>query len=143
MWFNPIITQLLRSPLHGMLSKNTMLIAYTGRKTGKSFITPVNYLRMDEDGAEVLYTTSYRERVWWRSVRGGAPVTLTLRGKDVPAQASVVEDEHEVTELLVRYVRQAPALARYFKINLDASGAPDLTDAAEAAVRLVIIKSFL
>ena len=142
MWFNPIITQLLRSPFNGMLSKNTMLIAYTGRKTGKSFITPVNYLRMDEDGAEVLYTTSYRERVWWRSLRGGAPVTLTLRGKDVPAQACVVEDEHEVTEILVRYVHQAPGMARYFQIRLDASGAPDMTDAAEVATRLVIIKSF-
>ena len=143
MWFNPIMIWLLRSPLHGMLSKNTMLIAYTGRKTGKSFVTPVNYLRMDEDGAGVLYTTSYRERIWWRNLRGGAAVTLTLRRKNVPAQAIAIEDELEVTKVLVRYLQQAPGLARYYQLRLDASGAPDVADAAEAAKRMVIIKSSL
>ncbi len=42
MWYNPIMMWLLRSPLHGMLSSSTMIITYTGRKSGKMFSTPDN-----------------------------------------------------------------------------------------------------
>jgi deazaflavin-dependent oxidoreductase (nitroreductase family) len=140
MWFNPVMIWLLHSPLHGMLSKNTMLIAYTGRKTGKSYVTPVNYLRIDESGTQVLYTTSYRERVWWRNLRGGAAVTLTLRRKAVPAQAAVIEDENEVAKSLARYLHSAPGLARYFQIGMDASGNPEMEDVAAAAKRMVMIR---
>ena len=46
MWFNPMITWLLRSPLHGLVSKSIMLITYKGRKSSKEYTTPVNYLRI-------------------------------------------------------------------------------------------------
>ena len=32
--FNPLISSLLRSPLHRLLSKQIMLITYMGRKSG-------------------------------------------------------------------------------------------------------------
>jgi deazaflavin-dependent oxidoreductase (nitroreductase family) len=140
MWFNPVMVWLLRSPFHGMLSKNTMLIAYSGRKTGKSYVTPVNYLCIDEDGTQVFYTTSYRERVWWRNLRGGAVVTLTLRGKEVPAQAAVIEGENEVAKSLTSYLHTAPGLARYIQVGMDASGTPNMEDVAAAAKRMVMIR---
>ena len=56
MWYNSIMMWLLRSPLHGMLSGSTMIITYTGRKSGMTFSTPVNYVR---DG-NVLWTVSFR-----------------------------------------------------------------------------------
>lgn len=31
MWYNPIMTWVLRSPLHSLLSSNTTLITYQGR----------------------------------------------------------------------------------------------------------------
>lgn len=40
---NPIVKGLLRSPLHGLMSKNTMLIEFKGRKSGRMFTTPVSY----------------------------------------------------------------------------------------------------
>jgi hypothetical protein len=74
MWFNPIMSWMLRSPLHSIVSKNMMLMTYTGRKSGKSYTTPMNYLEMNGG----LYTNSYRDRAWWRNLRGGAEVTLRL-----------------------------------------------------------------
>ena len=89
MWFNPIMSWMIRSPLHFMVSKNMMLMTYTGRKSGKAYTTPLNYLAMDD----AFYTTSYRDRVWWPNLRGGADVTLHLRGEEVPAKAETIEDQ--------------------------------------------------
>jgi hypothetical protein len=32
MWYNAVIRWILRSPLHGLMSKNTLLVNYRGRK---------------------------------------------------------------------------------------------------------------
>jgi len=40
---NPLIITILHSPLHSMMSKATMLITFTGRKSGKQYTTPVSY----------------------------------------------------------------------------------------------------
>jgi len=58
MWFNPIMIWLLKSPLHGFISKGVMLVTVTGRKSGKFFLTPTNYVR---DG-NTLWVISWRER---------------------------------------------------------------------------------
>jgi hypothetical protein len=60
MWFNPIMIWLLKSPLHGMISKGVMLVTVTGRRTGKSISTPTNYL-LDGNTIRVI---SWRERKW-------------------------------------------------------------------------------
>jgi deazaflavin-dependent oxidoreductase (nitroreductase family) len=143
MWFNPIMTWLLRSPLHGLISSNTMLMTYTGRKSGKTYITPMNYLRMRDPGGEYLLTTSTRERTWWRNLRGGAPVTLRLRGKDFPARAEAIEDEPAVAAELGAFFKQAPKMARYFDVRLDADGTPVQDDLVKAAQARVVVRSVL
>ena len=40
--YNPFVGALLRSPLHGFMSNSTMLLTYTGRKSGKTYTTPVS-----------------------------------------------------------------------------------------------------
>lgn len=40
---NDFMAWVLRSPFHGMLSNGMMLITITGRKTGKTYTTPVGY----------------------------------------------------------------------------------------------------
>lgn len=76
MWYNSIMAAVLRSPLHGMLSKNMMLITVTGKKTGRQYTTPVSYSQQ----GEVLWVISNRERTWWRNLSGGAPVRLVFKG---------------------------------------------------------------
>lgn len=139
MWFNPIISWILRSPLHFMVSKNMMLMTYTGRKSGKSYTTPMNYVAMN--GA--LYTNSYRDRVWWRNLRSGAEVTIRLRGEDVPAYAEAIEDQSDVADSLGQYLKAAPQLAKYMKVRMDADGNPDNEDVTRLAQELVLVRTEL
>ena len=46
---------LLRSPLHGVMSKRVLLVTFTGRKSGKAYTTPVSYMR---EGDIVFFTDS-------------------------------------------------------------------------------------
>ena len=135
MWYNPIMMWLLRSPLHSLLSGSTMIITYTGRKSGKTFSTPVNYVR---DG-DALWAVSYRHRTWWRSLND-SPVTLRVQGKDVTGVAKAITDEREVADSLMAYLRKAPQIAQYLGVGLDASGQPKAEDVAEAAKTRVMVR---
>jgi deazaflavin-dependent oxidoreductase (nitroreductase family) len=143
MWFNPITSWIIRSPLHNLVSKKMMLVSYTGRKSGQRFSTPVNYIEVMESGQLVLYTTSYRERVWWRNLRGGAVVSVRLRGKDMPARAEVFEQQKQVAGELEVYLRQAPKLGRYIGVSIDAGGTPNADELTRAARKMVVIKTTL
>ena len=136
MWYNPLLTTILRSPLHMMLSGNTLALTYAGRKSGKAYTTPVNYVR---DG-DCLLTTSYRTRTWWRNLRGEAPVSLRLQGHEVKATGRVIEDEPAVVEALFAYLSLKPSLAKYFKVGLDANGQPNRNDVTRAAQPFVMIQ---
>jgi deazaflavin-dependent oxidoreductase (nitroreductase family) len=137
MWYNPIMRSLIRSPLHFTVSKNMMLMTYTGRKSGKSYTTPMNYLQIED----AVYTISSREHVWWRNLLGGTEVTLRLRGKAVPARAKTIEDPAAVAESLTRYLRAAPQLARYMKVKIRPDGAPGPDDIANLAQEMVVVRA--
>jgi len=139
MWFNPIMRWLINSPLHFFVSKNMMLMTYQGRKSGKSYTTPMNYLEIE--GA--LYTISYRKRVWWRNLRGGAAVTLRLRGVDVPARAEVIEDPPQVSSSLQQYLKAAPEYARYLNVQIDSAGNPKPEDLDRLMNERVVVLSLL
>jgi deazaflavin-dependent oxidoreductase (nitroreductase family) len=132
---NPFIAALLRSPLHAMADASMMLISVTGRRSGRLYTTPVNYLR---DG-ETLVVVSQRERTWWRNVRGGDEVGLRLQGRTRRGLATVAEDDTSVAQALGRIVARQPAYARFLGVTVgpDGTGAPD--DLARAARSRVVI----
>jgi deazaflavin-dependent oxidoreductase (nitroreductase family) len=134
---NLIFAGILRSPLHGMISKNFMLVSVTGRKSGKIYTTPVNYHRQDE----ALRVVSQSERTWWRNLRGeGARVMLRLQGKDVVAWGRVLETEPDITEALGAYLSREPQNARYLGIKLGPNGQPEPEDIRQAAEGKVIVE---
>jgi deazaflavin-dependent oxidoreductase (nitroreductase family) len=143
MWYNAIMAWVLRSPLHGLLSQSTMVMTYTGRKSGKVYSTPMNYVRVREAGGDVFLTTSYRQRAWWRNLRGGAPVVLRVQGKDLKARAEVIEAETGVAEGLKRFLLSVPAWAQYYNVKLDPDGKPTASDVAEATKTRVIVRTRL
>ena len=138
-WFNPIMAWLIRSPFHSFVSKSMMVMTFKGAKSGKTFSTPMNYI---EDG-EGLWTVSWRERKWWRNLRGGAPVTLRLRGKDVPAQAQTIEGETEVAEGLEIIFQKAPSLAKSLQVRPGGSGGYNPEDLALLAQKTVLVQTRL
>jgi deazaflavin-dependent oxidoreductase (nitroreductase family) len=73
---NPVVRALLRSPLQRLVP-GVMLISVTGRRSGRTIATPVQYVRRDEQ----VYVLTRAHRQWWRNLLGGAPVELRLRGR--------------------------------------------------------------
>jgi deazaflavin-dependent oxidoreductase (nitroreductase family) len=136
MWFNPMMKWMLRSPLHGILDKRTLVIRYKGRKSGKVYETPVNYVQ--EDGS--LLITSYRQRTWWRNLLGSAPVDVILKGKERHGTAEAFTRDEEVAKYLQAYLSKVPQTAKYFQVNLDKDGQPIQSDVDRAAQERVIVR---
>jgi len=104
-WFNAIgnsiVKRILSWPLHGIISTSFMLITVTGRKSGKLYTTPVNYARE----RDVITVVSRKNRIWWRNLRGGAPVTVRVRGKDLKGVGEVVEGDSQAIAKALRAIR--------------------------------------
>lgn len=123
--YNPLVSWLLRSPLHGVMSKSTMLVTFTGRKSGRTYTTPVNYV---VDGDDLLVVGS-REHSWWKNLRGAAAaVIVRVRGRDMRGEAEAFEGE-AAEEGLLAVLRAVPAYRRYWKVELGEDGLPRDLDA--------------
>ena len=120
---NQVLTGILRSPLYP-LAGTTLLITVTGRKSGKAYTLPVNYTQ----SGDAVTIISRTWRMWWRNLRGGAPVTLQLHGREVKGWGTVVEDGPDVLASLTEYVRRLPRVPRRYR------------DLAEAASTRVIVQ---
>lgn len=119
---NPLLRALLRSPLHRALSANLMLISVRGRKTGRVYTVPVG---RHESGGMFLVSS---KGAWRHNLRGGAPVKLTVDGRERAAYAELDEDPDEVAAvfktLLSRYGRTGPAMLG-LRINVGRSPSTD------------------
>lgn len=99
---NPLMKALLRSPLHRLVSDAVLLLTFTGRKSGRTYATPVGYEELDG----TLYVTSQTDRVWWKNLRGGAQVEAGLRGERRLGHAEVIEDNEAVADYVLVFVER-------------------------------------
>jgi hypothetical protein len=83
---NPVVSLLLRSPLHGALDSSVLLLHVTGRKTGRRYDIPVGYTEID--GRLIIVTAA----AWRLNLRGGADVEVTERGCRRFMRAELTED---------------------------------------------------
>jgi len=96
---NPIVSAILRSPLHRLLSRRVMLITVVGRRTGRRYTLPVSYV---SQGRALDVLVAHRElKVWWRNLEGGAPVELLLDGRMIPARAEALTFERDKRAFIV------------------------------------------
>jgi len=51
MWYNPLVSAILRSPLHPLMSGAYVIVTFTGRRSGAMYSTPVQYTRPCSTGA--------------------------------------------------------------------------------------------
>jgi deazaflavin-dependent oxidoreductase (nitroreductase family) len=132
---NLVPAAILSSPLHRLLSGKRLVLTFTGRRSGKRYTTPVNYLQR---GREVLITT---DSSWWRNLDGGAPVELQLRGRKLQATAEAVRDLGLVADALTAIVRDHPPYGRWAHVRVRADGTPDPADVrAEVARGRVLVR---
>ncbi len=125
---NDFMAWVLRSPFHGLLSNGMMLIAITGRKTGKKYTTPVGYYRE----GDYLWVITSRDRTWWKNLCGGAEVDLLLKRKPVIAFAEPDLDEKAVVARMVEYLKHVPQAAKPMKIRME-NGKPNAEDISRTA----------
>jgi len=135
----PIVTKtmkfVLRSPMHSVVSKTVLLISFTGRKSGKTYTTPVDY---SQDGDQV---TIFTHADWWKNLRGGAPVTLRIRGQDLQGVAEpVAEDKQAVAAGLAAHLQKVPSDAKYYGVTFDDQGKPRTEEVEKAAQSAVMLR---
>jgi hypothetical protein len=128
-FLNPLAKGILRSPLHGVMSRRLMLITFCGRKSGRYYTTPISYVQY---GDTLLLGVG---GPWWRNLTGGVPVQVCLRGKTRAGRADATTDEARVTEAYRTILRRNPVQARFMGIAAAAAGEPEKRDVEEALQR--------
>jgi deazaflavin-dependent oxidoreductase (nitroreductase family) len=127
----------LRSPLHGLVSKGLMLLTVTGRTSGRAYTFPVQYV--ERDGEILVLAGRATTKSWWRNLREPAPVGMRLRGRDVAGMALAVVDPAGVAEGLREFARRFPRSAKAIGVPVT-GGEPDPAALAKAAVDNVVVR---
>ena len=133
-YVNKTMKFILRSHMHGLVSKTVLLITFTGRKSGKTYTTPVDY---SQDGDQVYVFT---HSSWWKNLRSGAPVTLRIRGRDLQGFPEPVEEKTAVAAGLSEHLRKVPGDAKYYGVTFDDQGNPRAEEVERAAQTSVMIR---
>jgi deazaflavin-dependent oxidoreductase (nitroreductase family) len=134
-YINSAMKLILRSPVHGMVSKTVLLITFTGRKSGKTYTTPVDY---SQDGDQV---TIFTHAAWWKNLGNGTPVMLCMRGRELQGLAvPVAEDKQTVAAGLAAHLRKVPSDAKYYGVTFDENRNPRAEEVEKAAQTVVMIR---
>jgi deazaflavin-dependent oxidoreductase (nitroreductase family) len=103
---NSIMAAVLRSPLHGMMSRSLLLLTYTGRRSGKQFTLPLQYL---EDGTTLaIWAGAPGGKTWWRNFETPEAVTVRLRGVDRAGTAHLITNAAARARYVREYVSRFP-----------------------------------
>ena len=132
---NPVISLLLRSPLHSLVSDSVLLLTFTGSKTGREYTTPVGY--WVEDGNLIVTTQSQ----WWRNLKGGQPVSVYVRGQ----RRDGVARPHPAPAVVAQYVkefidRRGTEAARRLGILIHDGREPTLDELEDGVEGTVVIE---
>ena len=135
---NPFVKALLRSPLHGIASKNVALLHFRGRKSGREFVTPLSYVR--ENGT-VCLLSAHGTR-WWMNLREeGTPVSIEIARETLTGKARLWDGDSEaLRERVRRYLTALPRDAKVYGIKLDESNRPVEESLAKVAPELVFVE---
>jgi deazaflavin-dependent oxidoreductase (nitroreductase family) len=120
---NRIMRGLLRTPLLSRAIGARLITVYVvGRKTGRRYSVPVAYTRI---GDELLIGTPFG---WGRNLRTGEPVEIRIKGRLRTAEVEVITDEAGVVDAYATMCRDNANFAKFNRIALDPSGAPEPAD---------------
>ena len=102
---NPVMRLFLN---RGIGSKTLMMLQFKGKQTGQTYNFPVGYM---QQGQTVF---CYSPFSWWRNLRGGAPVTVVVKGQHFDRGRRCVHrhsgDRHRLGRLPTAQPRRRPLL---------------------------------
>jgi len=127
---NPVITLLLHTPLSRSVGRDFMVVAVTGRKSGRRYTIPVSAHHLDG----TLYAIT--NAAWRYNFRGGADAEITHRGTTTTMRGELIGDPTEVAQLCRRSVlAYGPSRAALLLGMKFTGGTPTVEDFAEIATR--------
>jgi hypothetical protein len=139
-WLSPVMRVLnvvprlvLRSPLHGLMSDDLMLLGFTGRTSGRTYVIPVSYV---EDEGTLLVGT---DLPWRKNIRTGGNLSVWFKGRERRVRADVFVEEADVERLFGIILPENPALGRFLGLRLDSDGRPNRGDLQRAVGRGVAV----
>jgi deazaflavin-dependent oxidoreductase (nitroreductase family) len=110
---NAVVSGVLRSPFHRLLSGSVDVVRYTGRRSGRPFSTPTQYVRR---GEEVIILVGRPEaKTWWRNFVTDREMDVLVRGRWLPMTARAVvgaEEPDLIAPLLDAYLQRFPKADR-------------------------------
>ena len=86
---NALVSIVLRSPWHRLMSPRLLLLTFTGRKSGKVFTTPIRYV---QEG-QTLQLKVVVKYAWWKNLPEQPTVRVLLKGKMRTGRAEVLTEE--------------------------------------------------
>jgi hypothetical protein len=86
---NPLVSAILKSERHALLSDHIMLITLREQTTTEMITFPVNYLRE----ADTIYIGC--DSGWRKNLQGGAEVRMRIKDKDFVGRAIPILDDRE------------------------------------------------
>lgn len=111
---NRAVAAVLASPVHRLLSSRVCLVRYRGRRSGRPFATPTQYVRHD-DGIVILVARPH-DKTWWRNFSGtGHRLDVLLERRWRPMNGRVVTGAAEpelARRLLDAYLARFPQAGR-------------------------------
>jgi hypothetical protein len=131
---NGIVSGLLRSPLHGIMSNTLILLSFKGKRSGKTYTLPVGYT-LDGDLVKIVSSAG-----WWKNLRKNVPVTLWLKGQQRSGIAEAFYGDEHVVEAITALAPNSPTLRKMYSVGLDANGQPNPEDVRRAAAHVAQIR---
>ena len=129
---NPLVTAVLRSPFHWLLSFGLMLVTITGRRTGRRYTIPVGYQRHG-DILTILVSEAPKKQ-WWRNFRDPAPVEVRVKGKSLSGIAELVAPTGPES------LRRLPWMGKVFGVEYTKGAALDDEQVATLAGNIAMVQ---
>ncbi|MCU1643099.1 MAG: hypothetical protein JWN03_3374 [Nocardia sp.] len=127
--------RVLRSPMHRMVSGKLLIVTVIGRKSGHVYENPVGYAESD---GYVLIGTAAK---WYRNLRPGEPVRITLRRTVIEADWEVIREEEVAAECYRIILEVNPTHGRFAGISLTPDGSVNRDELRKAlAAGTVVVR---
>lgn len=132
---NGLISMLLRSPLHGVLSKSSIVLSFKGYRSGKLYAFPVGYYDLQGNTLSVIPLHG-----WWKNLRGNVPVTVWLKGRKYQGSADATKGDEKTVNELRRLIENSANLIRLYKIQQNDLGQLDSQRTYQVAESLPLVR---